>query len=76
MRSFLRSSNGGGAWRVRVDKLDGSLFFRGGWESFAEAHSITDGDFIIFIFDGDRGFDVMVYGKTGYKKGASCSGEV
>ncbi|KAH7660904.1 B3 DNA binding domain-containing protein [Dioscorea alata] len=68
VRSLLRSSNGGGAWRVRVDKLDGSLFFRGGWESFAEAHSITDGDFVVFVFDGDRGFDVTVYGKNGCEK--------
>ncbi|KAJ0961052.1 hypothetical protein J5N97_000953 [Dioscorea zingiberensis] len=64
MKSVLRSNNGGGVWRVRMEKLGGSLFFKGGWESFVEAHSVTAGDFLVFVYDADLGFDVTVYGKN------------
>lgn len=47
---------------------DGQLFFRDGWESFVSDCSISYGDFLVFFYDGDVGFDVKIYGISGCEK--------
>ena len=47
---------------------DGQLFFRDGWEVFVSDHAISLGDFLVFFYDGNVGFNVKVYGTMGCEK--------
>lgn len=45
-----------------------SLFFAEGWECFVTDLTIQLGEFLLFVYDGDLGFDVKIYGITGCEK--------
>ncbi|XP_020255318.1 B3 domain-containing protein Os01g0723500-like isoform X1 [Asparagus officinalis] len=59
----IRSSQGR-RWRIKLGIVGGNLYFRDGWERFVSASSVTEGDFLVFFYDGDFGFDVIIYGTT------------
>lgn len=44
------------------------LFFREGWACFVADLAIQLGEFLLFVYDGDLGFDVKIYGITGCEK--------
>ncbi|XP_057974176.1 putative B3 domain-containing protein Os03g0621600 [Malania oleifera] len=52
----------GSTWSVAVEKDENGLFFRRGWQDFAEAHGLENGDFLVFLYDGKAHFDIKAYG--------------
>ncbi|XP_010908022.1 B3 domain-containing protein At3g17010 [Elaeis guineensis] len=72
-KSVLRSARGG-IWHVAMRGSDrDGWFFQRGWEAFVADHAVAVGDFLVFVFDGDIGFDVKIYGKNGCEKEAVVS---
>ncbi|KAL0911196.1 hypothetical protein M5K25_019318 [Dendrobium thyrsiflorum] len=67
VKSVLRS-RGGRRWAVMLRREGKNLFFGKGWECFVTDLSIQLGEFLLFVYDGDLGFDVKIYGITGCEK--------
>ncbi|KAI9181483.1 hypothetical protein LWI28_015392 [Acer negundo] len=78
--SFVTSCNGrlpknavlsnyiGSSWHVILDCIDGRVCFLNGWQKFFKDNSIEYGDFLIFRYDGHRGFSFKILGKSGCEK--------
>ncbi|XP_020273687.1 B3 domain-containing protein REM5-like isoform X2 [Asparagus officinalis] len=62
-RSVLRSS-AGREWEIKMGTVDEQIFFQDGWDRFISNNSINLGDFLVFFYDGDVGFDVKIYGTS------------
>ncbi|KAK0580304.1 hypothetical protein LWI29_000511 [Acer saccharum] len=58
----------GSSWHVILDCIDGRVFFLNGWQKFFKDNSIEYGDFLIFRYDGQRGFSVKILGTSGCEK--------
>ncbi|KAK3195619.1 hypothetical protein Dsin_026929 [Dipteronia sinensis] len=58
----------GSSWHVILDCIDGRVFFLNGWQKFVKDNSIKFGDFLIFSYDGQRGFSVKILGISGCEK--------
>ncbi|XP_020258768.1 B3 domain-containing protein At3g06220-like [Asparagus officinalis] len=69
-RSVVIRNSGGRQWRIKMGIADGHVYFQNGWERFICANSITQGDFLVFFYDGKFGFDVIIYGATCCEKEA------
>ncbi|CAN8279108.1 unnamed protein product [Cochlearia groenlandica] len=59
---------GGKTWIVRMKSIQERAFFTDGWSTFAEDHSLVDGEFLTFVYDGHRTFEVSVFGRFGCKE--------
>ncbi|ONK64860.1 uncharacterized protein A4U43_C07F30730 [Asparagus officinalis] len=62
-RSVLRNSMGR-KWEIKVGIVDDQVLLQDGWGRFISDNSINSGDFLVFFYDGDMGFDVKIYGAT------------
>eukprot|EP00268_Persea_americana_P026173 TRINITY_DN2556_c0_g1_i1.p1 TRINITY_DN2556_c0_g1~~TRINITY_DN2556_c0_g1_i1.p1 ORF type:complete len:295 (+),score=47.91 TRINITY_DN2556_c0_g1_i1:21-905(+) len=58
-------------WPVKMKHDAGKLFFDNGWQDFVKDKNLEVGDFLVFRYDGDSGFDVQIFGKSGCEKGGS-----
>ncbi|ESQ53685.1 hypothetical protein EUTSA_v10025812mg [Eutrema salsugineum] len=44
------------------------VYFEQGWVKFVKDNSLSDGDFLTFVYNGDRIFEVSIYGPDGCKE--------
>ncbi|XP_020247185.1 B3 domain-containing protein Os12g0592300-like isoform X2 [Asparagus officinalis] len=51
----------GKIWQVGRVKRAGRHFLQCGWKAFAEAHSLEDNDILIFKYEGDSCFSVLIF---------------
>ncbi|PSS29379.1 B3 domain-containing transcription factor [Actinidia chinensis var. chinensis] len=51
-------------WRVGVEKADTMIWLHDGWKEFAEHHSISCGFFIVFNYEGNSNFYVLIFDLT------------
>ncbi|KAF8405108.1 hypothetical protein HHK36_010006 [Tetracentron sinense] len=58
--AFLKVPSGK-IWRVGLRKADGEVWFQNGWQEFMEYHSIHDGHFLVFRYDGNSHFHVLIF---------------
>ncbi|KAF8405109.1 hypothetical protein HHK36_010007 [Tetracentron sinense] len=58
--AFLKVPSGT-IWRVGLRKADGEVWFQNGWQEFVEYHSIRDGHFLVFRYDGNSHFHVLIF---------------
>ncbi|WVY94583.1 hypothetical protein V8G54_033671 [Vigna mungo] len=58
-------------WDVKVEKIEGGLVFKSGWQEFAKEKNLEDCDFLVFEYDGKTSFNVKIFGKTGCRKVAA-----
>ncbi|RVW70813.1 B3 domain-containing transcription factor VRN1 [Vitis vinifera] len=54
----------GAEWRVELLKLHGEVLFSTGWQQFVEHYSIEYGYFLLFRYEGDSHFHVLVFDMT------------
>lgn len=56
---------GGALWNVEVTAggAGDTLFFKQGWKTFVEDHSLEENDVLIFKYTGDSRFDVLMFDK-------------
>ncbi|KAL8256885.1 hypothetical protein R6Q59_028926 [Mikania micrantha] len=55
----------GEKWDVRFTKINDHLAFKEGWNAFALAHGLRQGDFLVFHYIMKSHFVVLMYGSTG-----------
>ncbi|PKA59194.1 B3 domain-containing protein [Apostasia shenzhenica] len=60
-------------WGVDLVKKSGGLFLANGWEEFASDHSLAAGDFLVFQYDGNVTFLVLIFDKTACEKEGAFS---
>ncbi|KAL4205140.1 hypothetical protein AMTRI_Chr01g135800 [Amborella trichopoda] len=58
----------GNSWNVEVEEVGGALYFSRGWKKFVKDHSLKDGDFLVFYYDGDTHFLNKIFDKTGCER--------
>lgn len=51
-------------WQVGLEKADKKIWFHDGWQDFMEYHSIHYGYFVVFRFEGNSKFHVLVFDNT------------
>ncbi|XP_074283923.1 B3 domain-containing protein REM14-like [Silene latifolia] len=50
-----------GIWYVKVSYKEGKVHFKDGWRKFCEEHGLQVGDFLVFKYQGNLIFDVIVF---------------
>ncbi|AEE32433.1 AP2/B3-like transcriptional factor family protein [Arabidopsis thaliana] len=46
---------------IRIKRIGDEVWFEKGWSEFAEAHSLSDGHFLFFHYEGDSCFRVVIF---------------
>lgn len=59
---------GGKIWTVSLEKISGAVYFATGWSKFAKDHELKNGEFMTFVYDGHRTFEVSVFERFGFKE--------
>ncbi|KAJ6709825.1 BINDING PROTEIN putative-RELATED [Salix koriyanagi] len=50
----------GSAWKVGLTTYNNTLFFNHGWQEFVKDHALEENDFLIFKYNGESNFDVLM----------------
>ncbi|XP_031262015.1 B3 domain-containing protein REM21-like [Pistacia vera] len=58
----------GKRWHVEMAYTDSMVLFANGWQKFLEDNSVEPADSLVFSYDGDHIFDVLIFEKCGCKK--------
>lgn len=66
----MRSPNGN-LWSVKLEKVSGSLMVKDGWKEFVDEHYVEENDVLVFKYDGNSCFDVLIFDQSGCEKEAS-----
>ncbi|XP_060200842.1 LOW QUALITY PROTEIN: B3 domain-containing protein REM16-like [Lycium barbarum] len=53
----------GATWNVGLTANGDTLFLKHGWKEFIDAHSLEEDDLLIFKYNGDSRFDVLMFDK-------------
>ncbi|KAF8410594.1 hypothetical protein HHK36_003126 [Tetracentron sinense] len=58
--AFLKVPSGT-VWSLGLRKADDKVWFQNGWQEFVEHYSIRDGHFLVFRYDGNSHFSVLIF---------------
>ncbi|KAM1526842.1 hypothetical protein ACFX11_016502 [Malus domestica] len=61
----------GSEWSVELIQQNGGLFLHRGWPAFVRDHYVECGDFLIFRYDGDLCFTVLIFDQSACEKEAA-----
>ncbi|CAK7347628.1 unnamed protein product [Dovyalis caffra] len=62
----------GSTWQVELTTDDDTMFFKRGWEQFVKDHFLEEKDLLIFKYNGESYFDVLIFdGQSLCEKAAS-----
>ncbi|XP_039121998.1 B3 domain-containing protein Os01g0723500-like [Dioscorea cayenensis subsp. rotundata] len=61
-KSFTLQGPSGRCWNAELSKRNKGTFLCGGWAEFAEDHALREYEFLVFRYDGDFCFTVMIFG--------------
>lgn len=65
----------GRTWRANIVLLNGEICFQNGWDIFVRDNSLELGDSLVFRYDGNLCFSVLVFDQSKCEKEAACSFE-
>ncbi|XP_031278124.1 putative B3 domain-containing protein At5g66980 [Pistacia vera] len=51
-----------------MEYADNRVYFANGGQQFVKDNSLVFGDFLVFQYNGDNGFNVKIFGKSGCEK--------
>ncbi|XP_034891263.1 B3 domain-containing transcription factor VRN1 isoform X3 [Populus alba] len=51
----------GEAWEIELTKCDGKVWLQKGWKEFAEYYSVACGHFLVFEYEGNCDFHVLIF---------------
>lgn len=51
----------GAIWNIGLTTNDDTLYFTQGWKQFVKDHSLKENDFLVFKYDGDSLFEVIIF---------------
>jgi hypothetical protein len=68
---FLKGPSGG-TWQVELTTDDDTMFFKNGWEEFVKDHFLEEKDLLIFKYNRESCFEVLIFdGQSLCEKAAS-----
>lgn len=77
--SFTLIGPSGNIWHVDLIEINGHLYFRDGWSTFVNDHSLQCGDTLIFRYNWDSNFNIQIFDQSSCEKDeafyANCSQE-
>jgi hypothetical protein len=63
---------GGVVWDIELTTRDGIVYFTNGWQQFVKDHSLKENDFLVFKYNGESLFEVLIFdGESFCEKAAS-----
>lgn len=65
----------GNSWYAELILIGDGLFFSDGWEAFVSDHFLEQGDFLVFRYDEDLQFTVLVFDQSMCEKEAALKAE-
>ncbi|KAL1215753.1 B3 domain-containing protein [Cardamine amara subsp. amara] len=76
-KTAILQGPGGCTWNVaiKVKQEEEEVCFGQGWPKFVEDNTLSDGDFLTFVYNGDRIFEVSIYRSDGCKETGEDSEE-
>ncbi|KAK6136817.1 hypothetical protein DH2020_029440 [Rehmannia glutinosa] len=57
-----------GNWKVKLQMKNGNMYFVQDWQEFVKHHSLGHAEFLVFTYNGDMLFDVVIYDQNGCEK--------
>ena len=51
-------------WIVKLTKRDGEVWFQNGWCEFASYHALTVGSLLVFRYEGNSQFSILIFDVT------------
>ena len=51
----------GVVWNIGLTTRDDTVYFVGGWEQFVKDNSLKENDFLVFKYNGETLFDVLIF---------------
>ncbi|XP_027368166.1 B3 domain-containing protein REM16 [Abrus precatorius] len=57
---FLKGP-GGVVWNVGLTTRDDTLYFTHGWQQFVKDHALKENDFLVFKYNGESQFEVLIF---------------
>ena len=61
--AFLTIPNGR-KWKVKLTQHVGGVWFQNGWSEFASSHGVAVGHLLVFKYEGNLHFDVLIFDAT------------
>jgi len=61
--AFLTIPNGR-KWKVKLTQHAGGVWFQNGWSEFASSHGVAVGHLLVFKYEGNSQFDVLIFDAT------------
>ena len=52
---------GGATWHVELTESDGDVWLQNGWQGFVEHYFLKRGHFLVFKYEGDCNFQVLIF---------------
>ncbi|XP_028757606.1 B3 domain-containing protein REM16 [Neltuma alba] len=56
---------GGDEWNVGLTTTNDTLHFTHGWQQFVEDHCLEENDLLVFKYNNESQFDVLIFGRGG-----------
>ncbi|KAK9136204.1 hypothetical protein Syun_015534 [Stephania yunnanensis] len=56
-------------WQIKVRNENGDMFLQEGWQQFKEEYSISAGHFLVFRYEGNSNFHVLIFDMSGSEIG-------
>ncbi|TYH78883.1 hypothetical protein ES332_D03G020400v1 [Gossypium tomentosum] len=54
----------GEVWKVELTKCNGKIWFENGWLEFSNHYSLDFGHLLVFRYDGNSNFHVVIFDRT------------
>lgn len=51
----------GAVWNIMLTTRDDIVYFADGWQQFAKDHALKENDFLVFKYNGESVFEVLVF---------------
>ncbi|KAG7576236.1 B3 DNA binding domain [Arabidopsis thaliana x Arabidopsis arenosa] len=67
-KTAILVGTGGRFWKVAMTSRREQVYFEQGWGNFVADNELKDGEFLTFVFDGHRSYEVSIYGRGDCKE--------
>ncbi|CAL5190356.1 unnamed protein product [Lathyrus oleraceus] len=72
LESVTLKGPGGVLWNIELTTRDGTLYFTNGWQQFVKEHSLKENDFLVFKYNGESLFEVLIFDGESFCEKAAC----
>ncbi|KAG7581544.1 B3 DNA binding domain [Arabidopsis suecica] len=62
-KTAILTGTGGRFWKVAMMSKREQVYFERGWGNFVADNDLKDGEFLTFVFDGHKSYEVSIYGR-------------